>query len=223
MPRLPIDYSKTIIYKIVCNDLNITEVYVGSTTDFTRRKREHKSNCINEKSKKYHYTVYQMMRQNGGFDNWDMIELEKYPCNDSNEARAKERYYYELLNTKLNMRYPIRTNKEYYKDNVIYYKQYNKEYCETNKDKIKTHTKQYYEDNKDTKLQYQKQYSMLNKEKIKGHKTKYRENNKDKIEQYIENNKDKIKQYQKEYYAKKKLSIQNVVQNNLIHTSVTIE
>ena len=42
MPLIPIDYSKTIIYKIVCNDLNICVVYVGSTTDFIRRKNEHK-------------------------------------------------------------------------------------------------------------------------------------------------------------------------------------
>ena len=31
MPKKIIDYSKTIIYKIVCNDLTITEVYVGHT------------------------------------------------------------------------------------------------------------------------------------------------------------------------------------------------
>jgi hypothetical protein len=32
-----------------------------------------------------------------------------------------------------------------------------------------------------------------------------------------------LKQYQNEYRTKKRLAIQNVVQNNLIHTSVTIE
>ena len=34
MPRKEIDYSKTVIYKIVCNDLNVKDVYVGHTTDF---------------------------------------------------------------------------------------------------------------------------------------------------------------------------------------------
>ena len=38
MPRKAIDYSRTIIYKIVCNDLNVEECYVGSTTDFSKRK-----------------------------------------------------------------------------------------------------------------------------------------------------------------------------------------
>jgi len=43
MPRKIINYTNTIIYKIVCNDLNITDLYVGSTTDFTNRKYNHKS------------------------------------------------------------------------------------------------------------------------------------------------------------------------------------
>ena len=51
MPKLPIDYSKTIIYKIVCNDTNITDCYVGHTTDFTRRKQLHKNDCNNPNGK----------------------------------------------------------------------------------------------------------------------------------------------------------------------------
>ena len=42
MPRLPIDYSKTIIYRIVCKNPEIKDCYVGQTTDFTSRKSCHK-------------------------------------------------------------------------------------------------------------------------------------------------------------------------------------
>jgi predicted GIY-YIG superfamily endonuclease len=46
MPRTPIDYSKTIIYKLIKNeDYDNTHIYIGSTTDFTRRKNEHKKIC----------------------------------------------------------------------------------------------------------------------------------------------------------------------------------
>ena len=31
-----------------------------------------------------------------------MIEIEKYPCNDSHEAHGRVRYYIELLNANLN-------------------------------------------------------------------------------------------------------------------------
>ena len=42
MPRLAVDYLNTIIYKIVCKDLSISDVYVGQTTNFTKRKSQHK-------------------------------------------------------------------------------------------------------------------------------------------------------------------------------------
>ena len=43
-----------------------------------------------------------MIRENEGWNNWSMIEIEKYPCNDKNEACARERYWYELLNANMN-------------------------------------------------------------------------------------------------------------------------
>ena len=98
MPRKEIDYSKTVIYKIVCNDLNVKDVYVGHTTDFTKRKAQHKINCNNPDTKIYNLKVYQIIRDNEGWYNWSMIEIEKYPCLVNNEARARERYWYELLN-----------------------------------------------------------------------------------------------------------------------------
>jgi hypothetical protein len=131
MPRLPIDYSKTVIYKIVCNDLSITECYVGHTTDFTRRKKCHKGRCNNEKGKYYNITVYKTTRDNGGWNNWTMVEIEKYPCKDANEARAKEREWFERMNSSLNMQYPQRTDKEY-----------QKQYREDNKEERATKRKQ---------------------------------------------------------------------------------
>ena len=41
-----------------------------------------------------------------------MIEIEKYPCNDNNEAKSRERYWYEELSAKLNMKIPVITNLE---------------------------------------------------------------------------------------------------------------
>jgi hypothetical protein len=112
MPKLPVDYSKTVMYKIVSKDLNIKEVYVGHTTDFIKRKYSHKSLTENKNSRKYTYKLYNFIRQNGGWDNFEMLEIEKYSCNDSNEARTRERYWFELLNAKINSRYPQRASIE---------------------------------------------------------------------------------------------------------------
>ena len=111
MPKKIINYQNTIIYKLVCNDLNITDIYVGHTTNFIKRKQCHKHLCYNPNDNRYNLKVYQMIRENDGWDNWSMIEIEKYPCNDNNEACARERYYYELLNAELNTRCPT-INKE---------------------------------------------------------------------------------------------------------------
>ena len=93
MPKKNCDYSKTVMYKIVCNDLNITDCYVGHTTEFTKRKWSHKGDCDNDKRSHYHSRVYTFIRENGGWVNWTMIEIEKYSCNDGNESRSRERYW----------------------------------------------------------------------------------------------------------------------------------
>ena len=109
MPRKDIDYSKCVIYKIVCNDLNINELYIGSTTEFIKRKYTHKHNTNNDNSKDF--KVYEFIRNNGGWDNWSMFEIEKFPCRDGQEARARERYWCEQTNSTLNSRVPIKTFK----------------------------------------------------------------------------------------------------------------
>ena len=76
MPRKIINYLNTVIYKIVCNDLNITDCYVGNTTKFTNRKSGHKYSCITPEDRGYNYNVYQCIRHNGGWDNWSMVEIE---------------------------------------------------------------------------------------------------------------------------------------------------
>lgn len=120
MPKKPIDYSNTIIYKIVCNDLNIKDCYVGHTTDFRKRKNQHKSKC----NRNIDYKIYNFINQNGGWDNWDMVMIEKYSCKDVLEARARERYWLETFGATLNGCVPNRTINEWIIDNKNYYKDY---------------------------------------------------------------------------------------------------
>ena len=120
MPRKEIQFENTIIYKLVCNDLTIKELYVGHTTHFTKRKAKHKSDCNNENGKKYNLKVYSFVRENGGWENWSMIQIEAHNCNSLNEACARERYWIETLNATLNSCIPCRTEieiKEYQKLN----------------------------------------------------------------------------------------------------------
>ena len=105
-------YKNGVIYKLCCKDPTITDVYVGSTCAFNKRKNLHKHSCNNETSKVYNLNVYKFIRNNGGWDNFEIIELIKYPCNTKRELELKEREYLELLSATLNKCVPTRSNKE---------------------------------------------------------------------------------------------------------------
>jgi hypothetical protein len=168
MPAKEIDYSTTVIYKIVCNDLAITDLYVGFTTNFRLRKSQHKSQCKYD-TKKAEYKIYKTIKENGGWLNWSMVQIEAFPCANGNEARARERHWYEQLNANLNMEYPNRSQKEYYgvyyEQNVDKIKECQTRYREKNKDKLKEYNKNYYIEN--NRKEYNKLYEVANKDKIK--------------------------------------------------------
>jgi hypothetical protein len=204
MPRLKTDYSKTVIYKIVCNDLEIKDYYVGHTTDFTRRKSCHKCACCNENSRDYNFKVYQMIREYGGWNNWTMIEIEKFPCKDGNEARTQERYWFEQLGATLNMIYPIRSQKEYREENIEHIKEQKKTYYLENIDKIK----KYHEENIEHIKERKKKYYLKHSEEYQEYRTKYnaehREELNKKVAKYRADNRDKINQRRRELKALKK-------------------
>ena len=106
MPKQKIAYSKTVIYRIHCDDTNILNDYIASTTDLTRRKQNHKK-IYNDKTQKSHNDeIYKTIRSNGGWDNWKITELEKYPCKDKNEANIRETHWKDLLCSTLNTNNP---------------------------------------------------------------------------------------------------------------------
>jgi hypothetical protein len=163
MPKNIINYDNTIIYKLCCNDMTIKDIYVGHTTNFIKRKQCHKNCCNSSQNKKHHLYKYEFIRNNGGWNNWSMIEIIKVKCIDVYEACKIERQYIEELGATLNKYMPIileTEKKEYYKK---YYKEYYKNYNQINKDKIKLYYENYNQINKDKiKLYYE-----INKNKIK--------------------------------------------------------
>ena len=96
-----VNYNQCYVYKISSKNENIPQCYIGSTTNFRGRKAEHKKATANDKDKNYNTKKYQYIRENGGWDNWTMIELEKYPCNDRRELEARERYWAEQYHNNL--------------------------------------------------------------------------------------------------------------------------
>jgi hypothetical protein len=156
------DYTKTIIYKLINYDYPEL-VYVGSTTNFTKRKQNHKCNCHNEKGKKHNLKVYTNIRENDGWENWNMIKICDYPCENRREAELEEDRYMTELKASMNSNRASRTQKQYYEDN---------------REKLQEHLKEYREDNREKKQKYNKEYRDNNKEKIQENMEEYYETNK---------------------------------------------
>ncbi len=164
MPRKVSDYSQSTIYKICCNDPTVSDIYIGSTTSFNKRKYGHKTSCINTRSKLHNTYVYQFIRDNGGWENWNMVVVEAYSTSTKRELETRERYWLETLGATLNKQMPTRTKKQYRHDNREVLNEKKKQYCEKNKEAIKKTRKQYCEKNKESIKQTKKQYYDKNKE-----------------------------------------------------------
>jgi len=107
MPKVDIDYSNTIFYKIFCKDSALKELYVGLTTNFVQRRHAHKQSCKNEKASNHNCKLYNTIRNAGGWDNWQMEIIAFHNCADSYEAHKKEHEYFEQLGATLNSIDPL--------------------------------------------------------------------------------------------------------------------
>ena len=159
---------KYTFYKICCLDNNIAEVYVGSTKNFTRRKCDHKKNSNN-----HHYKLYQFIRNNGGWNNFDMIPIREEECETKIQALIIEEEIRCDLKAKLNSirayiteEQLIERVKNYRELNKDYICEQRKEYRKLNKERIKEDKKKYYEENKDDISARKKEYWQANKDEI---------------------------------------------------------
>ena len=219
MPLTNVDYSKTIIYKIQHKEIDEL-LYVGSTTDFTRRKATHKWRCNNNNDKcPPNLKVYKMMRDNGGWDMFNMVIIKEFPCNNKQEALAEEDRCIRETKATLNMmrayishdekaercKHYMHTNYERNKPKIL---ERCKQYRELHKEQCAKYRKQHYEQNKEYILERGKHYYEQNKEKVLEHCKQYRDLHKEQYAKtnkiYREKNKDKKKNNDKQYYEQNK-------------------
>ena len=109
MPKKPIDYSKTHFYKIISKDINQRCLYVGHTTDFVRRRSQHKQACNQPNHQHHDLFLYKYIRDNEGWDNWQMVLIDTHNCENRLHALQTEREYIDNLNATLNQMKPFTT------------------------------------------------------------------------------------------------------------------
>ena len=158
-------------------DYDNENVYIGSTTDLHKRKQKHKHSCISETSISYNFKLYQYIRANGGWDNFQFTILRV--CNDADkmERLKLEQSFIDVYEPTLNTNSASQTKDEWY---------------EKNKEKMKIKGVEYRIENREEILKKKKEYHQEHKE----------EDNKRAREYYQKNKEERIKkssQYQKEH------------------------
>ena len=105
-----------IIYKIFCKDENILDVYVGHTTNFVKRKKVHMSSCMKSNNSNHNCKVYQVIRNNGGWDNFTFSKLYEIDINMLSEGTCFEQSIINELKPPLNS---IKASIKPFKETVI--------------------------------------------------------------------------------------------------------
>ena len=151
MPRGTVDYSKGLIYTIKTGD----RLYVGSTTNFRKRKNNH--NCVIYKETSTS-KLYQTIRENNG--EWVMKPYHLFPCNSKLELEIEEERVRRELHADLNTQSCSGINKEKQKitknkvtekwriDNKERIKEYARKWRENNRNHIRVYDNQRYLENK---------------------------------------------------------------------------
>jgi hypothetical protein len=85
-------YDNTIIYKIYCKDPEISDFYIGHTTNFLRKKQYHKEMCINPKNNDF---LHNFIYNNGGFSNFNMVYLDV--INTACNHREIDKIYHDFI------------------------------------------------------------------------------------------------------------------------------
>ena len=145
------NYQNSKIYKIICDETNLT--YYGSTTKkyLCQRMSAHKHDAKKGKSTGI-----------SGMTNPKIYLVEKFPCDCKEELFKRERFYIEN-NECCNKQIPSRTKKEYKEINKEKHNEYCRNYTERNREKLNEISKERY---KLTYSEKRKENYQKNKEEI---------------------------------------------------------
>ena len=157
------DYFKTIIYKIQ-HETKLDLLYVGHTVEYSRRKAYHKSQVKSHTKK-----LYQMIRDNGGWDSFTMTPIMEFPCESKIQACIQEEKCRIELNANMNTISAI-NNPEKQKETS---KKYKKEHHEEILEKCKIYDQNHKEERKtyrnsiaEEQKEYKKEWYANNKEEV---------------------------------------------------------
>lgn len=161
MPRINKDeiVPSGIVYKLHHKYLDLgNNFYIGSTVSEKDRRCTHKTACNNQNNKDYNYHVYKYIRENGGWNSWELEPIKKFENITIRELERHEQQTRDELKPNLNMRLSgLECSHLYQIDQKEYKKEYNKQYFQEHQDEILEKNKQYRREHRNEILEKQKQ------------------------------------------------------------------
>ena len=94
--------NNTVIYRIYCKNETIKDFYIGSSTNLSVRIGVHKCRCNNKDTEGYYLKLYEFIRENGGWENFNVEVIEYFNCNSKKKLIQKEQEYINKLKHSLN-------------------------------------------------------------------------------------------------------------------------
>jgi len=158
------------IYIIKCKDPNLKGCYVGQTAHYIKRCKQHRYNSKCILSDAYHRTIYQYIRNHGGFQNFT-IEILHTLEEEQHIINKLEGFYIQKFKA-LNYQVAGRTRHQYHIDNketlnaksILYYNEHRDVLLEKKKEIFlcycgslytRTHKARHIQTNKHQKFMYQ--------------------------------------------------------------------
>jgi hypothetical protein len=126
-------------------------VYIGSTHEYNRRKAFHK--CASQNNAK---KVYELIRSNGGWDNFVMSPIKHFECDTKKEACEEEDKYIVEMKATMNVVRAVMSEERV--------KKYKKEYNEKNIEHRHADAKRYYQEHKEERKAYRESIAEEQKE-----------------------------------------------------------
>lgn len=96
MTRAAKNYEFTSFYQVYCKDSNVSERFFGFTTNFHVRKVDVKKQMQN-----LNFPQFNVIRANGGFENWEIERIEVIACADVGDAKKRKNYHSDAYRNKL--------------------------------------------------------------------------------------------------------------------------
>ncbi len=153
------DFTKSVIYHIRHTE-NKEVVYVGSTTKFSQRKAKHKYRCNDKEGREFKYPIYCHIRDNGGYDCFEVIPIKLLKLENKTELLIAEQEeidkHHALVNRKkayMTIEERKESDKKWREEHKTERSQYNKLYYQEHKEERNQNGKQYYQENKEKKRQ----------------------------------------------------------------------